>query len=261
MTNVYATDLGHAHPEIRTIAVADLAYAVRRGVEDFSAKPSHVIFLTVIYPVVGLMLARMTTDSALMPLFFPLVAGFALLGPFAALGLYELSRRRERGEEPHWSDALHVAKSPSFGSIVGLGAILMLVFVGWLLAAHWLATSMLGGFDMDNYAHFIRQVLTTEQGWTMIVVGNLVGLMFAFVAFAISVVSFPLLLEHNVGIAAAVATSLRAVAANPLIMALWGLFVAVVLALASLPLFIGLAVAMPILGHATWHLYRRVVVA
>ena len=263
MTHFASTgiDLHHAHPDIRRISIADLSAAVRRGIADFSAKPSHVIFLTVIYPVVGLILARMTTDSALMPLFFPLVAGFALLGPFAALGLYELSRRREQGEEPHWSDALHVFRSPSFGSIVALGAILTGIFVAWLLVARWLANSMLAGMEMDSYGHFVQQVLTTEQGWVMIVVGNIVGLAFAVVAFSISVVAFPLLLERNVGVGAAIQTSLRAVAANPLTMALWGLFVAVVLAVASLPLFIGLAVAMPILGHATWHLYRRVVVA
>ena len=251
-------------PAVRAITVADLKDAVARGIEDFRARPTHVIFLALIYPVVGLLLARMTSDAQLMPLFFPVAAGFALLGPFAALGLYELSRRRERGEDPSWSDALGVLRAPSILALAELGLALAAIFVAWLFAAQWIAGAMIAqamgdAATMSSYGAFLSAIVSTPAGWALIVAGNLAGLCFALAAFAISVVSFPFLLDHDASVGTAVATSLRAVAKNPLVLGLWGLFVALVLAAASLPLFIGLAVAMPILGHATWHLYRKVV--
>jgi uncharacterized membrane protein len=254
-------DFGRDQPALRKLTLGDLRIAMRKGIADFSAMPSHAIFLILIYPVIGLIIARMTTNSDLMPLFFPLVAGFALLGPFAALGLYELSKERERGEaEPHWRDVLNVLRSPALGSIIGLGAVLMWIFVAWLLVARWLAGKFIAGMTMDSYGHFIAQVLTTQEGWAMIVVGNLIGFVFAVGAFAISAISFPLLLDRNVGLFAAMATSVRVVVENPIVMGLWGLFIAAALVVGSLPFFIGLALVMPVFGHATWHLYRRAVV-
>jgi uncharacterized membrane protein len=135
----------------------------------------------------------------------------------------------------------------------------MAIFLTWLVTAQLIYSATFGGVTPVSLGGFVADILTTQQGWTLIVVGNAVGFLFALVAFTISVVSFPLLLDRDVGFAAAVATSARAVVANPFTMALWGLIVAAALAIGSLPLLIGLAVVMPVLGHSTWHLYRKVV--
>jgi uncharacterized membrane protein len=170
-----------------------------------------------------------------------------------------LSRRRELGLSATWKDDFGVLRSQSIPAIVTLGSLLMAIFLTWLVTAQLIYGAIFGGVAPASLSGFVEDILTTRQGWTLIVVGNAVGFVFALVAFTISVVSFPLLLDRDVGFAAAVATSARAVLANPVTMALWGLIVAAALAIGSLPLLIGLAVVMPVLGHSTWHLYRKVV--
>jgi uncharacterized membrane protein len=244
---------------VQTIQLSDLHQALRLGWEDFKAVPSHAVVLCMIYPVLGLVLARAVLGYSVLPLLFPLAAGFALLGPFAALGLYELSRRRERGEEPTASDAIQVLRSPSFGAILGLGTLLLALFVTWVATAQAIYISAFGYEGATGISDFVQRVLTTPQGWWLIVVGCGVGFLFALVALCISVVSFPLMLDRHAGAFDAMVTSLRAVARNPVPMAVWGLIVAVLLVLGSVPLFLGLAIVIPLLGHATWHLYRAVI--
>ena len=247
-------------PVIRTIGLSDLHQALRLGWEDFKAVPSHAIILCVIYPVLGLVLARTVMGYAVLPLLFPLAAGFALLGPFAALGLYELSRRREDGEEASAWNAIEVFRSPSFGAMLGLGVLLLALFVTWIATAQAIYTAAFGYATAAEIPDFAQRVLTTPQGWWLIVVGCGTGFLFALIALCISVVSFPIMLDRHTSAGEAMVTSLRAVARNPVPMAAWGLIVAVLLVLGSLPFFLGLAVVIPLLGHATWHLYREVIV-
>jgi uncharacterized membrane protein len=244
---------------IRKIQLSDLHEALRLGWEDFKAVPSHAIILCVIYPVLGLVLARTALGYSVLPLLFPLAAGFALLGPFAALGLYELSRRRGAGEEASAWDAVEVLRSPSFGAMLGLGTLLLALFVTWVATAQAIYVATFGYEAAAGIPDFARRVLTTAQGWELIVVGCGVGFLFALVALCVSVVSFPLMLDRHAGVGDAMVTSLRVVALNPIPMAAWGLIVALLLVLGSLPLFLGLAVVVPLLGHATWHLYRKVI--
>ena len=246
-------------PAVRRIAIGDLGNVLARGFDDFMAFRTDVIFVCVVYPLVGLVLARLAFGYDMLPLIFPLASGFALIGPFAAVGLYGMSRRREAGMAAGWADALAVMRSPSFGAIVLLGLALMAIFLLWLLAAWAIYIVTLGPAPPISVASFLRDVFTTDAGWAMIAAGVGVGFLFALLAMSISVVSFPLLLDREVGVDTAVLTSIRAVIANPAPMAAWGLIVAGGLVIASLPFFLGLVIVMPVLGHATWHLYRQIV--
>jgi uncharacterized membrane protein len=248
-----------AAPVIRTIGLSELHRALQRGWEDFKAVPTHAIILCIIYPVLGLMLARAVHGYSVIPLLFPLAAGFALIGPFAAVGLYEMSRRRERGEQATAWDALEVVRAPSFGAMLGLGVLLLALFVTWVATAQALYIAAFGYEGATGIYDFATRVLTTAPGWWLIVVGCGVGFLFALVALCISVVSFPLMLDRHASAGEAMVTSLRAVARNPVPMAAWGLIVAVLLAAGTLPFFLGLAVVIPLLGHATWHLYRETI--
>lgn len=248
-----------ALPRIRTITVMDLRDALRLGWEDFMAQPSHLAFVALIYPVIGVLLAQLTVTFNIFPLLFPLLGGFALLGPFAAIGLYEISRRRERGLDSGWEHAFALLRSPAIRQIMLLGAMLTGLFIAWLFCA-WLIYRGLLGLPADvSTADFLRAVFTTFNGWIMIVVGNSVGLLFAILAFSISVVSFPHIIDRRVDVPTAVRTSIAAVEHNPRVMMIWGLMVTGLLVLGCLPLLVGLVVVMPVLGHATWHLYRKVV--
>ncbi|MCK8784670.1 DUF2189 domain-containing protein [Roseomonas sp. NAR14] len=244
---------------VRRIGLADLREALRQGLDDFRAHPTHAAFVALIYPVIGLVLGRMTYGAEVLPLLWPLVAGFALLGPVAAIGLYELSRRRERGLSSSWWNAFDVLRSPAIGSIVALGLVLMALFLLWLRSALGLYGMVFDGARPASLSALAQQVLTTAPGWRLLILGNGIGFLFAAVALMLGAVSFPLLLDRDVGVESAVRTSIRAVTGNPVPMAAWGLIVASLLLLGSVPFFLGLAVVLPLLGHATWHLYRRLV--
>jgi uncharacterized membrane protein len=251
-------DLEVALPEVHRIGLDDLKEALARGFDDFATYRTDVIFLCIIYPVIGLMLARFAFGYGMLPLLFPLASGFALIGPFAAVGLYEMSRRREYGDAA-WPDAFGVIRSRSFGSIVVLGLLLVAIFLLWLVAAESIYEITLGPEPPASLGSFVNEIFSTRAGWAMIALGMSVGFLFALLVLLISVVSFPLLLDRDVGLGAAIWTSVRVVALNPVPMAFWGLIVAVGLLVGSIPLFLGLIIVLPVLGHATWHLYRRVV--
>jgi uncharacterized membrane protein len=244
---------------IRKITVADLRYALKKGWEDFNALPSHALFLTIIYPVVGIMIVRFIHGSSLLPMLFPMIGGFALLGPFAAVGLYELSRRREAGEEVHARHVYHLFQQHCRVSCTALGAVLFLLFVTWIVTAQAIYDTTFQGVTPASFGAFARLLFTTREGWELIIIGNLVGFLFAVVVFSISVISFPLVLDRHVSAPVAMATSIRAVAKNPGPLALWAAMIAAAMFLGSLPLFIGLIVVIPVIGHASWHLYRRMI--
>ena len=243
---------------VHRIHVSDLFEVLRLGWEDFKAIPSHAVILCVIYPVLGIALFRMVLGYSVLPLLFPLAAGFALIGPFAALGLYELSRRRENGEEPSAWDAFRVLRAPSFGAMLGLGTLLLALFVVWVATADAIYVAYFGYQPAASIPDFASRILTTPQGHTLIVVGCGVGFLFALVALCLSVVAFPLMLDRHAGVGDAILTSVRTIIVNPIPMAVWGLIVAALLVLGSIPAFLGLTVVLPVLGHATWHLYRKV---
>ena len=255
------SDASPALPDVHKIAMSDLKDALAKGIDDFRAFPTHVILLSIIYPILGLVLAGLTLSYDVLPLLFPLAAGFALIGPFAAVGFYELSRRRELGLDVSWRDAFGARRSQSTDGIIALGLLLLIIFVLWIAVAQAIYIASFGYAPAAPISDFLRQVFTTRAGWTLIIVGNGVGFLFAATVLTISVVSFPLLLDRDVGAVVAVLTSVRAVLRNPWIIAIWGLIVAALLVIGSVPLFIGLAVVLPVLGHSSWHLYRKLVVS
>lgn len=246
-------------PTVRKIALSDVREALNAGLADFLALRTDVIFLATIYPVVGLILARIAAGYDMLPLVFPMASGFALVGPFAAIGLYELSRRRERGLPSTFRNAFDVFRAPSRRAIVGLSLLLAAIFVIWLATAMAIYRMIFGDETPASISGFLGEVFTTGPGWLLIVVGTGVGFCFAVVVLTISIVSFPYLIDRKSSAIAAIQLSARAVIANPGVTAAWGIVVAGGLILGSLPFLLGLAVVLPVLGHATWHLYRKMV--
>ncbi|MGV8997963.1 MAG: DUF2189 domain-containing protein [Parvibaculaceae bacterium] len=246
-------------PTIRRISMHDVTDALAEGFRDFANFRSDVVFICVFYPLVGLLLSQYVFGQNMLPLLFPIAAGFALIGPFAAIGLYEMSRRHEKGLETSWIHAFDVVRSPAIGSIAAMGILLVAIFLAWLQTAWGIYDLTLGPDLPTSISTFANDVLTTAAGHTMIVLGIGIGFVFALIAMSVSVFSFPLLLDRDVGLDTAFTTSIRAVWMNIGPMALWGFIVASTLALGSIPMLIGLAIVMPTLGHATWHLYRKVI--
>jgi uncharacterized membrane protein len=243
---------------IRKIAVKDLWQALKEGFDDFNAKPSHIVFLCVTYPLFALLLTLFLTGQ-LRHLVFPMVSGFTLIGPVVSVGLFEMSRRRERGLDVTWGSAFGFVHSSSFAPILALSVAMMLLYVAWLYIAQLIYFGLFGAVPPDSISDFATQVLTTRRGGALIFYGTLVGFIFAVVVLAISVVAFPLLLDRQVSAITAVRISIKAVTSNPVMMAVWGLIVVVLLAAGSILFLIGLALVLPVLGHATWHLYRKLV--
>lgn len=253
-----------ARPSIRHIGLSEVWNALALGVADFRANPVHRIALTLIYPAIGFFLGWLASGAGTLPLLYPIAAGFALIGPFAGVGLYELSRRRELGIPSGWLSTFAVFRSPRIGAIMELGVLLAAVFVLWLVAANGIYDNIMQGAGQQSIATLLRAALSTRAGWMLCAVGTGVGFLFAVAVLSLGVISFPLLLDRDLGgsteeqAATAAVTSVAAVISNPLPMAAWGLIVAAGLLVGVLTAFAALVVVMPILGHATWHLYRKV---
>ena len=254
-----ARQMRSKNPTVRQIGIADLMDAIAKGFSDFNAMPTHFFYLAIIYPVVTFGIVGFYGQLDLLPFIFPLLAGYTLLGPLVAIGTYELSRRREFGRFSSRMNAFLVFKSHSINAIVNLGVLLTIIYFVWLFAAQAIYQQSFGNTVPESYIGFATELLTTSEGIDMIIAGCSVGFVFAVVVLSFSVVSFPMLLDLDVGVIVAVKTSVLAVIANPIIMAAWGLIVVASLVIGSLPFFVGLCVVLPVIGHITWHLYRKIV--
>lgn len=244
---------------VRRIGVADLWHALEEGYEDFNEKPSFGFFLILIYPLFALLVTFVAVGDDAGHLAFPILAGLTLLGPVVSVALFAMSRRRELGLELEWRAAFDFIHSPSFAPIAALSVVMALLYCAWLFMAQFIYTGLFGADPPESFSALVTELTTTRRGGALVFYGFGVGAIFAFTAFAISVFAFPLLLDKPATTMTAVITSIRAVTANPVAMLVWGAMVVVLLALGAALLLIGLAAVLPILGHSTWHLYRKVV--
>jgi len=258
-THVAASMRRNSFIPVRRIDNGDLRQALRDGWQDFLHFRGDLIFAGLLYPLIGLVAATFMLRGPLLHLFFPIAGGIALLGPVVAIGFYELARRREDGLESGWTHFLDVRYRPTAPEIGIMAGLLMTVFAAWIIAAAALYTFLWGGVAPTSVGGFLSRLFTTPEGWALIVIGNAVGLAFAYFVLATSAISFPMLVDRNVSARTAVGASLRAFRENPAVMSRWGLTILVWLAIGSIPFFLGLAVVLPWLGYSTWHLYTRVV--
>ncbi|MFQ3595928.1 MAG: DUF2189 domain-containing protein [Sphingomonadaceae bacterium] len=245
--------------DVRRIGPEDLRWALSEGWADFRAFRGDLVFLPLIYAAIGFLAAAVAFQRDLFPLIFPLAAGFALVGPITAAGFYEMARRRETGDDPSWRHFLDPMAGRARFPLLFLSVILAALFVAWVAIARSIYAGTLGTLPLEGAGAFLSALFTTPEGWRMVILGNLVGAGFALVALILSAFSFPMVVDRAVDPFEAITTSVRAFARNPLVMLKWGFLVAVILLLASLPLFVGLMVALPVLGYATWHLYTRAI--
>jgi uncharacterized membrane protein len=251
--------------QVRKISLHDLMDALTKGIDDFKAKPSLAPFAAGIYLLASFLGFMVVANYDYLPLVFPVVSGAVLIGPFVTIALCEVSRRRERGLEYGLMTGYNFFNAPAIKDVLLLGLMMVALFLLWLGAAMTIYGLTMGDewrapTAPASMAAFFQQLLFTSEGWTMIIVGNIVGLLFAVVSLCAATVSFPMLLDRHTNIGSAVMTSIHAVKENPVTMAMWGLIVVVLLIAGAVPFFAGLAVVIPVLGHATWHLYRKVVV-
>jgi uncharacterized membrane protein len=254
----YFTTTDSGAPALRRIGTADVWAALRRGWDDTGKGRADLVMLWLIYPIMALYIAAAAHYGQLVMLLLPVASGFALVGPLFAIGMYEMSRQRELTGELHWMDGFKVLRSPSIGAITGLALALIALFAAWLVVAVGDAQFWLGP-NIPTGLGFFTTAFSTAAGWGMLALGTLVGAVFAVLVLVISSVSFPLLLDRPATLGAAIRTSARAIRLNTGAMALWGAIVAGGLVLGSIPVFAGLIVVLPILGHGTWHLYRAMV--
>jgi uncharacterized membrane protein len=246
-------------PEVRPMSRDDIQEALRLGIADFRTAPRFGLFFGGVYAVAGIaiFLQLLVWEQPLW--FVPLVFAFPIIGPFVAVGLYEVSRRIEAGEPLEWSDVLGVIWQQRTTQLPYLAFVVLAGFMVWVWFARLMIALFLGRMEFATYSD-LTQLLSSPQGQMMLIVGTLVGAVIAFVIFSVTAVSLPLLLERDIDFVTAMITSWNAVLMNRAVMLSWAAIIAGILFVAMLPAFLGLVVALPILGHATWHVYRRAVI-
>jgi uncharacterized membrane protein len=249
---------GKADPVVRQIAAADIAEAVGKGLRDFQAVPLYGLAFGAFYAAGGIAILLCLTAFGMVYLAYPLAAGFALIGPFVAIGLYEVSRRREEGRPISVGAIWATVRSRT--EIGWMAFVTLFVFVIWMYQVRLLIALLLGlNASFASLHEFITVVLTTNEGLLFLAIGNAVGAALSLILFSLTVVSFPLLLDRDVDFVTAMITSVRAVVTSPLPMISWAALIVILLAVSAMPYFLGLIVTLPVLGHATWHLYRRII--
>ncbi|HWK94049.1 MAG TPA: DUF2189 domain-containing protein [Pseudolabrys sp.] len=249
---------GKTDPVVCAITARDVVESLAAGLRDFQAAPLIGLACGAIYAFGGIAIVLSVTALSLSYLAYPLAAGFALIGPFVAIGLYEVSHRRETGEPISFGAVWRKVMSRS--EIGWMAFVTVFVMLMWMYQVRLLMALLLGvNASFASFEQFITVVLTTNSGLLFLAIGNIDGAVLSLVLFSLTVVSFPLLLDREVDFITAMITSVRAVVASPVPMIGWAAVIVVLMIVSALPAFLGLIVTLPVLGHATWHLYRRIV--
>lgn len=246
-------------PVVRSISFSDIADAFAAGLRDLRAAPLYGLTFGLLYAVGGI-LTLLTASALNMPYFtYPLASGFVLIGPLVAIGLYEVSRMRERGEKISWNGIFAAIRQQAGKEIGWMCFVVLFITTMWLYQVRLLLALFLRNETMTTMAEFFTVVTTTPQGWLFLGVGHVIGAVLSTILFSLTVVSFPILLDRNIDFITAMITSVRAVVRNPVPMLCWAAAIVAILVVSSLPMFLGLIVTLPVLGHTTWHLYRKLV--
>jgi len=249
---------GKVDPVVRRIGASDIAEALGEGLRDFQALPLYGLAFGTLYAAGGILIVLCLTAFGMVYFAYPLAAGFALIGPFVATGLYEVSRRREAGQKVSFGAIWSTVRSRS--EIGWMAFVTLFFFVIWMYQVRLLIALFLGlNASFSSLKDFVTTVLTTSEGLLFLAIGNLEGAALSLILFSLTVVSFPLLLDREVDFVTAMVTSVRAVVTSPLPMIGWAAVIVLLLIVSAIPYFLGLIVTVPLLGHTTWHLYRRIV--
>lgn len=245
-------------PIVRRITRNDIAEAIGAGLRDFQARPIYGLVFGGLYALGGLAILFSITALQMTYLAYPLAAGFALLGPFVAVGLYEVSRRHETGEAISFGGLWRTVRGRS--EVAWMAFVTLFLFIIWMYQVRLLMALLLGiNTTFSTLPQFFEVVLTTREGLMFLAIGNVIGAVLSIILFSLTVVSFPLLLDRDVDFVTAMITSVRAVVASPVPMIAWALIIVMLLTVSALPAFLGLILTLPVLGHTSWHLYRRIV--
>lgn len=249
---------GKIDPVVRPVTGRDIADALAKGMRDFQAAPAFGLLFGGLYALGGIVIVLSLTALGMTYLAYPLATGFALIGPFVAAGFYEVSRRLEAGEPITFAAIWR--RVWSRGEIGWMAFVTVFIFIMWMYQVRFLMALFLGlNASFSTLAEFFTVILTTTEGLLFLAIGNVVGALLSMLLFSLTVISFPLVLDRDVDCVTAMITSIRTVAASPLPMLAWAGVVAALLVLSVMPVFLGLVVTLPVLGHATWHLYRRAI--
>mgnify|MGYP000141468374 CR=1 FL=1 len=246
-----------AKPIVQPLSIAQLRVVLGAGLADFRKAPQFGLFFSAVYVLGGFLMIWLGAGHVSWILATSL--GFPLVAPFAAAGLYEVSRRMEQGKPLKWAEILGIVWQERTRQLPWLGAIIVIYFLFWTFLAHMIFALFMGLSTMTNVTGSFA-VFLTVNGLTMIAVELVVGAVLAFLLFALTVISLPLVLDREVDFVTAMMLSLQVVRSNPVVMIAWAIVIAVLSIAALIPWFLGLMVVLPILGHATWHLYRRAIV-
>ncbi len=259
MTDIAPQNRVNTLPELRVPSIEDLRIALAKGWADFRAEPGFGLVIGGIYTFGGLLILYVANYLGYAFLGFPIMAGFALIGPFAAIALYQVSRLRERGEPVTWQAMANGLTREAMFECSYLGVLLIFLMAIWLKSGA-VIYALFFGLKLLSLSALTEALLTTGSGIGFLLVGHLVGAGFAVLVFAMSVVSFPMMVDRGTDFITALITSIRTFQSNPRLLLGWGAFIGLALLVGFATAFVGLMVALPVLGHASWHLYRRIVV-
>lgn len=247
-------------PDVNALSFNDLKECLSKGIADFRKAPLFGLFFGGIFAFGGILIIQSIIFFEKGWLIYPMLVGFPLIGPFVAVGLYDVSRRLEAGKPLPWNEILSVISLQTGRQLPYMAFVMLFIFWIWIYQVRLLIALILGRMSFTSFEAFFQVVATTPEGWAFIVIGHMVGACFALLLFSVTVISIPLILDRDVDFITGMITSVKTVMKSPVVMLSWGVFVTLAVMASFVPLFLGLLVVLPVLGHTTWHIYKKAVV-